>query len=137
MLDGTNTSIGYRAYLMTEAWAKRRDAALERAKHRCQVCNSPADVEVHHRTYERVTNELPEDLTVLCARCHGFFHDVVGAVTSARTVRSATAVDVNRANGEWKRREKRRAEKLQKQHVMDGRKWAIEQMQKRRPADPR
>lgn len=51
-------------------WAQRKQAALERAEFRCQVCNSPDKVQVHHRTYERRGNERPADLTVLCAFCH-------------------------------------------------------------------
>jgi hypothetical protein len=64
----------YAAYRRSKEWAKKRDAALERADHRCQVCNSPHELEVHHRTYENLCAEKPSDLTVLCATCHGIFH---------------------------------------------------------------
>jgi 5-methylcytosine-specific restriction endonuclease McrA len=64
----------YRAYLQSEEWAAKRDAALERAEHRCQLCNSEHDLTVHHRTYERLGNERDADLTVLCKECHYLFH---------------------------------------------------------------
>jgi len=64
----------YAAYRRSPEWAKKREAALERADHRCQVCNSPHELEVHHRTYENLCAEKPSDLTVLCGTCHGIFH---------------------------------------------------------------
>lgn len=65
----------YAEYLLTEHWQKTRLEALERASHRCQVCNSPTALNTHHRTYERRGHELPEDLIVLCQSCHQLFHD--------------------------------------------------------------
>lgn len=62
------------AYLRSEKWKAKRQEALEGADHRCQVCNSPHELEVHHRTYEHWGNEQPGDLTVLCRTCHCLFH---------------------------------------------------------------
>jgi hypothetical protein len=64
----------YADYLLTPEWQERRQAALDRAGRRCQVCNTPRRLHVHHRTYERRGRELPGDLTVLCDRCHALFH---------------------------------------------------------------
>jgi hypothetical protein len=67
--------MAYRDYLQTAHWELTRAAALERAKHRCQLCNGlKGGLNVHHRTYERLGNELPEDLIVLCRDCHTIFH---------------------------------------------------------------
>jgi len=63
--------VNYPDYLLSQEWHDRREAALSAADHRCQVCNSPDNLEVHHSTYERIGHELPGDLTVLCATCHG------------------------------------------------------------------
>lgn len=41
------------------------------------MCNSRNRPQVHHRTYERLGDERPADLTVLCQRCHRLFHQVV------------------------------------------------------------
>jgi hypothetical protein len=65
----------YREYLRTPEWQARRAAALHAASHRCQVCNTTGDLDVHHRTYERRGAELDEDLTVLCRPCHYVFHE--------------------------------------------------------------
>ena len=39
------------------------------------------NLEVHHRTYERLGEELASDLTVLCNRCHHVHHQHSGAST--------------------------------------------------------
>lgn len=64
----------YRLYLRSETWQRKREAALQRAGSRCQLCNSTGNLQVHHRTYERVGRELDSDLTVLCGGCHKRFH---------------------------------------------------------------
>jgi hypothetical protein len=64
----------YVDYLKTDHWKRTRIAAVERATGRCQLCNAGQSLHVHHRTYERRGEELPEDLTVLCADCHRMFH---------------------------------------------------------------
>lgn len=60
----------YGRYLCSGAWKAKRAIALERAGHRCQTCNSERKLHVHHRTYDRIGDEDPADLTVLCERCH-------------------------------------------------------------------
>lgn len=69
----------YDAYLHSQAWRNRRLAAIEAAGGRCQLCNSPDNLEAHHRTYVRFGRELPGDLTVLCGECHQLYHGRVAA----------------------------------------------------------
>lgn len=64
----------YRAYLATPEWWARRDERVRAAGGRCQVCYSDRRLNCHHRTYERIGRELPEDLIVLCEACHSLFH---------------------------------------------------------------
>ena len=67
----------YAAYLRSDAWKAAAAAALDRAGHRCAVCNADrwfSRLDVHHRTYERLGAERPEDLVVLCRHCHSLFH---------------------------------------------------------------
>jgi len=66
-------------YIGSPAWRRQRQIALASAGGRCQVCNSPDDLDVHHRTYERFGAEWPGDLTVLCATCHQLYHGRVAA----------------------------------------------------------
>lgn len=68
----------YRQYLGSVVWKERRAMALDRADNRCQICNLSADksvLDVHHRTYERLGFERPEDLTVLCRECHRLYSE--------------------------------------------------------------
>ena len=65
--------MNYRAYMQSPEWRRRRNEALERAGHRCQVCNGTENLQAHHRTYENLGHELPGDLTVLCDECHALF----------------------------------------------------------------
>lgn len=66
---------GYLEYLQSDHWQETRKAALERAGHRCQVCATTTQLEVHHNSYENLWNEKPEDLVVLCRKHHQLFHD--------------------------------------------------------------
>jgi len=64
----------YEEYLKSDKWKRKREGALKRAYHKCQVCNFPNNLHVHHRTYENLYKEAAADLTVLCDRCHTVFH---------------------------------------------------------------
>lgn len=115
----------YREYLWSPEWqAKKRDA-LERAGWRCQLCNSPEDLDVHHRTYERIFNEPPQDLTVLCRLCHNRFHGNDGgaldmlhrlrqdyAKSEERAYRAQIALnqDANAKAAKWRAKEREKRE---------------------------
>lgn len=65
----------YRIYMASDAWLESpaRYEALRSADFRCRICNVPSSevpIQAHHRTYERLGAELPEDLTALCVLCH-------------------------------------------------------------------
>jgi len=64
----------YVDYIQSDKWKRKRKIALKRAGYRCQMCNSPHSLQVHHRTYERFGNENMTDLTVVCNGCHLLFH---------------------------------------------------------------
>jgi len=68
------SAVDYDEYIQSEEWFARAYAAKVRAGHRCQVCYSPDKIQAHHRTYDRLGNELPTDITVLCDKCHKLFH---------------------------------------------------------------
>lgn len=65
----------YPEYLQTPEWQERRLRILERDGYRCQVCNSPKYLNVHHRDYTRRGYEEDSDLTTLCKACHQTFHE--------------------------------------------------------------
>lgn len=68
--------VSYDEYLATRHWAKCRRLALGRAGHRCQVCAHVDRLQVHHNSYDRIGEEKPEDLFVLCGQDHAIFHEM-------------------------------------------------------------
>jgi len=71
----------YNEYLNSSTWRNIRVDALRGAEGKCQVCNSPDDLEVHHRRYPTLgTEQWPNDLTVLCSLCHSMYEEVNRAI---------------------------------------------------------
>ena len=66
----------YPIYLRSPHWQRTRKLALKRAGHRCESCKATGPLEVHHLTYVRLRQELPEDLRVLCRDCHADVHGI-------------------------------------------------------------
>lgn len=61
----------YEAHIRSAKWKNmRRDLFRMRGK-KCEECGkiSP-NLEVHHLTYDRLGNELPRDLKIVCRQCH-------------------------------------------------------------------
>lgn len=66
----------YRQYRRTDDWITTRDEAVARANGHCQSCRSQNNLHVHHRKYDRIFREHPDDLEVLCAKCHEQRHGI-------------------------------------------------------------
>jgi len=64
----------HRRYLDSPGWKARSRRAILEAGESCQQCGATGTLQVHHLTYERVGQELPEDLLVLCISCHNAIH---------------------------------------------------------------
>lgn len=74
----------YLAYLRSSRWKEIRTDRLKAANYSCALsARHRSQLEVHHRTYDRVGCENAEDLVVLCARCHRRFHDLLPAIALA------------------------------------------------------
>ncbi len=68
--------ITYAEYLQTPHWLRIREAMLWLAGYRCQICKSQKALEVHHASgYSCLGNETPDDLVVLCRRCHQLYSE--------------------------------------------------------------
>jgi hypothetical protein len=74
----TKAQKDYANYLKSPQWQAVSFAVKKRGGYKCQVCNSPHDLQAHHRTYENRGNELNhlDDLICLCRRCHNIFHGI-------------------------------------------------------------
>jgi hypothetical protein len=68
----------YAAYLLSDGYRKRRQRRLDFDAGLCRLClfegrNTPAE-QVHHLSYERLTDEHTRDLVSLCSICHKVAH---------------------------------------------------------------
>jgi 5-methylcytosine-specific restriction endonuclease McrA len=68
------TNPTYNAHLASADWLALRADVMQRAGYRCEQCGTPWGLQVHHRTYEQMGNERPEDLIWLCRDCHRALH---------------------------------------------------------------
>lgn len=69
----------YEDYTKSRAWKKkRREYEAIGPRKRCYVCNKPPHsrdkLQLHHKTYERLGEELIDDLVWLCGQCHTSAH---------------------------------------------------------------
>ena len=71
-------ALWYDAYLKSPEWQELRDHIRWARNYNCEECGIHASdtlLIVHHRTYEHVTNEQPEELLLVCEECHHTLHD--------------------------------------------------------------
>jgi hypothetical protein len=64
----------YAAYLRSPHWRQMRGFVMLRCGGICEGCKTAYADDVHHRTYERLGKEDPEDLVGLCRACHAIMH---------------------------------------------------------------
>lgn len=87
--------MSYPEYLMSDHWKRIRWAALWRARHRCAACGreaTEAELHVHHITRDRLGEEDPADVIVLCRDCHAAIEDHM-IIGYAEPVKAADLVD--------------------------------------------
>jgi len=66
----------YNTYISSSAeWDKRRKLILELYDGRCMLCDCDKEIEIHHKTYERLGGEWIEDLVPLCREHHEMVTD--------------------------------------------------------------
>lgn len=65
-------------YMQSEKWKALKLSRLRIAQNKCESCGSPYNLHLHHITYERLTQELIEDVVLLCKSCHQRQHDHYG-----------------------------------------------------------
>ena len=66
------------AYLKSIEWKKLRHSVLVRDNYTCQICNSSANLHVHHMSYRNLFHEPLDDLITLCNTCHTNIHETFG-----------------------------------------------------------
>lgn len=77
--DTDETVIDYGEYLRSKHWLRMKRMIHAKYNNECQMCHKKLkgrERNVHHLTYERIGNELPEDVTLLCRECHQKVHGI-------------------------------------------------------------
>lgn len=68
----------YKEYLKSDEWKNIRELVLERDSHKCILCDSNKNLNIHHKNYKHIYDEINnlECLITLCNKCHAKFHDL-------------------------------------------------------------
>jgi len=69
--------IDYSEYIKGLKWSYKREDILKNRR-KCQKCESPVWLTVHHWSYKQLWFEKEKHLFVLCQGCHKEFHDTNG-----------------------------------------------------------
>lgn len=85
----TQRQIKYAEYRKSAHWCLFRLKIIAERGPYCQSCGSDRRVEVHHLTYARLGCELPDDVRVLCRKCHENAHGIGDYVAFQRLANGA------------------------------------------------
>lgn len=73
----TQMFIDHQKYIDSPKWKDVRETRLSIDDHKCAICESHKDLNVHHITYKNFGHENPEkDLLTLCHLCHALCHRI-------------------------------------------------------------
>lgn len=75
-INVTSEKLFYQNYLQSVVWYDFRGKIFNERGFKCELCKSSKNIQLHHLTYERLGNEQPEDVMVLCQKCHEKAHHV-------------------------------------------------------------
>ena len=86
-------------YLQSKSFKNKRRVVFFRAGNKCQHCGSVKNLQCHHITYQRLGDELLEDLACLCGDrmendnfiegCHNKLHNAIGITLKRKYDRQA------------------------------------------------
>lgn len=68
--------IKYYNYLKSDEWAEIR-MEMYSMFDKCFRCGSKNKLIVHHKTYKNLFHEEPEDLELICDKCHKKEHNII------------------------------------------------------------
>lgn len=76
--------ISYEDYLKSDKWISRRNEYFFKSlDKKCYLCSVTKNLDVHHITYDNLTEEKDEDLILICR----FHHDLIHAVCKFKKIR--------------------------------------------------
>ena len=65
----------YQNYLQSERWKHFCSWVKEKRNYTCEHCGSSERLQVHHKTYVRLGQELLSDVLCVCRECHETIHN--------------------------------------------------------------
>lgn len=65
----------YKKYLLSDEWAALKIDLFKHRGYSCERCCSKTKLHIHHLNYKNIFNEEPEDLIILCVKCHEKEHN--------------------------------------------------------------
>lgn len=75
MNEDQECSFDYEEYLNSSKWRCISDKRKRHDHYECVFCHSKENLNVHHKTYDRLGNEDLKDLITVCKSCHIKIHD--------------------------------------------------------------
>lgn len=60
----------------TEHWKKLKRQVIAERGNACEHCGTDKKIYLHHKHYDTLFEETPEDVTLLCLRCHMSAHGI-------------------------------------------------------------
>jgi hypothetical protein len=72
----TDHQVKYHKYLQSEEWANIKLDLYDNRGKACEICANTHKLQVHHIHYDNIFNEEPDDLIILCSRCHMKEHNI-------------------------------------------------------------
>jgi hypothetical protein len=60
----------YMEYLVSPHWQELRVQTIAERGNKCERCGGEVKIDLHHKTYKNKGHEKPEDLILLCRKCH-------------------------------------------------------------------
>jgi 5-methylcytosine-specific restriction endonuclease McrA len=80
----------YFDYIHSPQWQARSAECIRKAGYKCQQCGSMSGLQTHHKNYQRLGNECPEDIVCLCKLCHKEIHGLEGMPFHAQKQKNST-----------------------------------------------
>ncbi len=74
--NGNRSRDVYKRYLLTSHWKNVKEEVIAKAGNKCQLCSNHDLLNVHHNNYKCIGKETPQDLIVICRKCHKRFHNI-------------------------------------------------------------
>ena len=113
---GGTPFMAYADYLKSSHWKKRRQEIFERANGLCERCSAAPPMQVHHRSYAHLGQELDHELMAVCIPCPIQLERDAGGYWGGRKLADESEPKNPKRRRQWlaaKRQRQRHQEKME------------------------